>query len=93
MMEVAATQGFSRNSVLRTILACFSSELEFLGTGDIARLVKVLSAKPDDPRSVTRLRVVKKSNNPHSCPLTSTQASGMHYVIAHAHTHTTYINV
>lgn len=65
MMEVAATQGFSRNSVLRTILACFSSELEFLGTGDIARLVKVLSAKSDDPRSVTRLRVVKKSNNPH----------------------------
>lgn len=62
-MEVADTQGFSRNSALRTILACFSSELESLGTGDIAHLEKV--GKPDDLSSVTRLQVVKKSINPH----------------------------
>jgi hypothetical protein len=41
-MKVAATQELSGNISLRTILTCFSSKLEFLGTGEMARLVKVL---------------------------------------------------
>lgn len=79
-MEVAATQGLSRNSALRTTSACFSSELESLGTGDIARLAKVLSGKPDAPSSVTSLHVVKRASTRTGGPLTSTQASGMRHV-------------
>lgn len=47
MMEVAATQEFSGSSLLRIVLACFSSKLKFLETGELAHLVKELSGKPD----------------------------------------------
>lgn len=41
MMEVAATQEFSGNSLLRKSLARFSSKVRFLGTGEMAHPVKV----------------------------------------------------